>query len=109
MQSYNKAMQRKQIKNAVREEMEFYAEHYDLVMLTLLHRKGYGAKRLKEYYRDFVELYEEYQRKYYCKDDVEQFGSRTDAYVLKERLKEIGFDYDKEVKGLQERERCSNS
>lgn len=103
MKSYSKAMQRKHIKNAVREEKEFYAEHYDLVLLWLMHTKyGFGAKRLREFYRDYVELYTDFKNKYYCKDDIEQFGSRTDAYVLKQRLNEIGFNYDTEVKELHE-------
>lgn len=104
MKSYNKAMQRKHIKNAVREEMEFYAEHYDLVMLWTLHvHFGFGATRLKRFYAKYVELYEDYKRRYYDKDDIKEFGSRTDAYVIKERLKELGFDYDTEVKELNER------
>ena len=99
MKSYNAAMKRKIVKESVREEMEFYAEHYDLVMLTTLREHfGFGAERLRRFYAKYVELYEDYQRRYYDKNDIEQFGSRTDAYVLKERLKEIGFDYDAEVK-----------
>lgn len=103
MKSFNSAMKRKIIKEAMREEMVFYTEHYDLVLLWLMHEKyGFGAKRLREFYADYVKLYTEYKDRYYCKDDVKQFGSRTDAYVLKERLREIGFDYDVEVKELSD-------
>ena len=103
MNSFGQAAKRRQIKNAVRDEMLNYAEHFDLCMLSTVRRKfGCGRKRLREFYEEFCEIYNEMQRRYYDKDDVKVFGSRSDTYVMKERLKAIGFDYDVEVKILKE-------
>lgn len=102
MKSYGENARRRQIKDAVRQEMLKYAEHFDLCMLTTLHLRGYGAKRLKEFYEEFCEIYEEFQRRYYDRDDMKVFGSRSDTYMLKEKLLAIGFDYDAEVKRLKE-------
>lgn len=101
MKSYGKMAKRRQIKNAVREEMHNYAEHFDLCTLYTLHREfGFGATRLKRFYTEFQEVYEDFKRRYYHKDDIKEFGSRTDAYMMKEKLLELGFDYDEMVKEL---------
>ena len=43
MQSYGQKAQRRAVKEAVREEMHRYAEHFDLCVLMTLRRYGYGA------------------------------------------------------------------
>ena len=45
--------------------------------------------------KDFLETYDTYKGRYFDETDIEEFGSRTDTYALKEHLKQIGFDYDK--------------
>jgi hypothetical protein len=96
-------MRKKIFRKTVGDEVMKAAEIYDLTMLWTLHEDfGYGAVRLKRFYDSFVKTYRYMRDRYYCEGDEELFGSRTDAYVMKERLKEIGFDYDKEVKELTE-------
>lgn len=103
MNSFGQAAKRRQIKNAVRDEMHQYAEHFDLCMLMTVRRMfGCGAKRLREFYEEFSETYDEFKRRYYDKDDMKVFGSRSDTYMLKEKLLASGFDYDAEVKRLSE-------
>lgn len=101
MKSFGQAAKRRQIKNAVREEMLKYAEHFDLCFLMALHRRGYGAKRLREVYEDFVAIFDEYQRRYYDADDMKVFGERGDTYEMREALLKIGFDYEAEVTRLR--------
>ena len=96
MKAFNKKMKQERLRNSVQRVMLLYAEHFDLVMLYTLHnKKGYGAKRLRDFYKDFLETYDTYKGRYFDETDIEEFGSRTDTYALKEHLKQIGFDYDK--------------
>ena len=81
MKSLNSKMRKKLFRQTVGDEVMKAAEIYDLTMLWTI------------------------RERYYCDGDEEKFGSRTDAYVIKERLKEIGFDYDKEVKEMTDDER----
>jgi hypothetical protein len=105
MKSFNSKMRKKIFRKTVGDEVMKAAEIYDLTMLWTLHEDfGFGAVRLKRFYDSFVKTYRYMRDRYYCEGDEELFGSRTDAYVLKERLKAIGFDYDKEVKELTEGE-----
>jgi hypothetical protein len=98
-------MRKKIFRKTVGDEVMKAAEIYDLTMLWTLHEDfGFGAVRLKRFYDSFVKTYRYMRERYYCEGDEELFGSRTDAYVMKERLKEIGFDYDKEVKELTEKD-----
>ena len=103
MQSYGQKAQRRAVKEAVREEMHRYAEHFDLCVLMTLRRYGYGAKRLREFYEDFAATYEDFKRRYYDRDDERIFGERGDTYEMKKALLEIGFDYEAEVKRLNEK------
>lgn len=97
---------RKTVGDEVAKEIDKQTEIFDLSLLYTLHTDfGFGAVRLKRFYDSFVKTYRYMRDRYYCEGDEELFGSRTDAYVMKERLKEIGFDYDKEVKELTENER----
>ena len=106
MKSLNQQMRKKLLRKTVGDEVMKAAEIYDLTMLWTLHEDfGFCAIRLKRYYQNFCKNYRYMRERYYCEGDEETFGSRTDAYVIKERLKEIGFDYDKEVKELTEDER----
>lgn len=104
MKSFGQAAKRRQIKNAVRTEMDKYAEHYDLCLLWMLHTHlGHGAKRLKEDFDAFIKIYYDLKARYYDEDDIDNFGSRSDSYVIKEELKKIGFDYDAYVEASSER------
>lgn len=103
MKSFNSKMRKKLFRQTVGDEVMKAAEIYDLTMLwTVRENCKFGAERLRKFYADFCENYRYMRDRYYCEGDEETFGSRTDAYVIKERLKEIGFDYDKEVKELTE-------
>lgn len=107
MKSFDSKMQkkifRKTVGDEVAKEIDKQTEIFDLSLLYTLHTDfGFGAVRLKRFYDSFVKTYRYMRDRYYCEGDEELFGSRTDAYVMKERLKEIGFDYDKEVKELTE-------
>jgi hypothetical protein len=88
-------MKKKIFRKTVSDEVMKNAEIYDLALLWTLHEKcGYGAVRLRRFYADFVKTYRDMRERYFCEGDEEKFGSRTDAYVIKQKLKEIGFDYD---------------
>lgn len=101
MKSFDAKMRKKLFRQTVGDEVMKAAEIYDLTMLWTVHTDfGFGAVRLKRFYDSFVKTHKYMRDRYYCKGDEELFGSRTDAYVIKERLKAIGFDYDKEVKEL---------
>lgn len=103
MKSYGQAAKRRQIKNAVRDEMSRYAEHFDLCMLTTVRRKfRCGKKGLREFYEEFSKTYDDFKRRYYDKDDEKIFGERGDTYEMREALLNIGYDYDAEVKRLSE-------
>ena len=107
MKSYGKNHQRREVENVIRElareEVLKQAEHYDLCMLMTLHKEfGFGAERLKRYYHSFSEVYRAFKARYFDKDDVKIFGERGDTYEMREYLKKIGFDYEKEVKELTE-------
>lgn len=97
MKSYDSKMKKKIFRKTVSDEVMKNAEIYDLALLWTLHknkRTRLGAKSLKQVYSDFVETYRDMRERYYCEGDEEKFGSRTDAYVIKQNLKGIGFDYD---------------
>ena len=103
MKSYGQAAKRRQIKLAVRDEVEVFTEHFDLCVLYTLKREfGFGAERLKRFYDSFVSLYSELKRRYYDKDDMAIFGERGDTYELRKALLAAGYDYDTEVKRLKE-------
>lgn len=105
MNSYDSKMKKKIFRKTVSDEVLKNAEIYDLALLWTLHNNKctrLGAKRLTQVYSDFVETYRDMRERYFCEGDEETFGSRTDAYVIKQRLKEIGFDYDAEVNDMAE-------
>ncbi len=103
MKSFDSKMRKKIFRKTVSDEVMRAAEIYDLALLWTLHEtKGYGAIRLRQFYKDFVKTYRYMRERYFCEGDEETFGSRTDAYVIKQRLKEIGFDYDEETEQMVE-------
>lgn len=74
---------------------------YDLLALMVLHTEfGFGADRLRRYYRAIYAMSEEYKRRFadpatpaWGKKDRHGFG-RMEVWALKRDLAEIGFDYD---------------
>ncbi len=101
MKSFDAKMRKKIFRKTVSDEVMKVAEIYDLTMLWTLHEDfEFGKKRLAQYYQKFCKNYRYMRERYYCEGDEELFGSRTDAYVIKAKLKEIGFDYDVEVKEI---------
>ena len=103
MNSYGQNAKRRQIKNAVREELFKQIEHYDLCMLMTLHKDfGFGAERLRRFYACYSETYNAFKDRYFDDKDVRIFGERGDTYEMREALLKIGFDYDALVKELTE-------
>lgn len=85
-------------------EMAACAEHFDLVVLMTLHDEApyFGAKRLKRFFRAFTRKYYEYKRRYLAADDSTVCGGRLDTEMMKQQLKDIGFDYDAECEAFRE-------
>ena len=97
MNAYGKRYGKRKAKEAIADETAIFIEHCDLIILWILHEVfGFGAKRLRRYYRAFSEAYDVFRDKYRREDDIRTLGERGDTVVLKVRLKEIGFDYDAE-------------
>ena len=89
------------IKKTIVEEIEWLSEHCDLLTLITLHEEfGFGADRLKRAFRKTVTLHDEFKKKYMAADDTVTARGRCDTYAMKEYLKRIGFDYDKECEEL---------
>ena len=83
------------------EHVEERIQYLDMLALMALHLEfGFGAERLKRYYRRIFKLGEEYRRRYedpkgpkWGRKDKRGFN-RTEFYKLKKDLFDIGFDYD---------------
>ena len=104
MKTLSKKGKERQIKNAIVNEMDWLAQHCDLLMLIALHEEyGFGAERLRKIYRKIVKLHDEFKAKYMASDDTVLGEGRCDTYALKSYLKRIGFDYDKECELLCEK------
>lgn len=89
------------IKKSIVEEIEWLSEHCDLLTLISLHEEfGFGADRLRRAFRKTVTLHDEFKKKYMAADDTVTADGRCDTYAMKEYLKRIGFDYDKECEKL---------
>lgn len=89
------------IKKTIVEEIEWLSEHCDLLTLISLHEEfGFGADRLKRAFRKTVTLHDEFKKKYMAADDTVTAKGRCDTYAMKDYLKRIGFDYDKECELL---------
>lgn len=102
MDVFSKKMQKQKARMEAVWEMSACAEHFDLIVLMTLHdEEHYGAKKLKRFFRGFVKKYDEYKRRYLTADDTTVCGDRTDTYVLKKQLREIGFDYDAECEAIR--------
>lgn len=98
MKAYGKRAQMRSARAAALDEFAALAEHFDLLWLITLHdsKAHYGAKRLRETFRDHIRKYDEYKRRYLAADDSTVCGDRLDTQMLKQHLKDIGFDYDAE-------------
>jgi hypothetical protein len=103
MQAYGKRAKMREARKTALDEFAALAEHFDLLWLWTLHtsKERYGAKRLRERFRDYIKMYDEFKRRYMTADDSTMCGDRTDTYALKKRLKEIGFDYDAECEEIR--------
>ena len=89
------------VKNTIVKEMDWLSQHCDLLMLIALHEEfGFGAERLRKFYRKIVVLHDEFKNRYMASDDKVLGEGRCDTYALKTYLKRIGFDYDKECELL---------
>lgn len=115
MDAWGKKAKLRSARSEALDVFEGMAEHYDLLWLWVLHRSKrsrYGAKRLRETYRDLAKMYHEYKRRYMTSSDSTVYGDRMDTYVLKRHLKEIGFDYDKEceaiLKEMEQEKKCDS-
>lgn len=76
-------------------------QYLDMLALMVLHTEfGFGAERLKKYYRAIYDKGQEYARYKDPKNDPDwgkkdKLGyGRTDVYKLKKDLFDLGFDYD---------------
>ena len=91
------------------DKLDGYLEHMDCVILMVLHRDfGFGAERLKKFYRAISRVHDEY--KFYVADSDksslydakrDENGERVirdDTWKLKGDLRRIGVDYNELVK-----------
>lgn len=103
MKAYGKRVQMREARKVALDEFAALAEHFDLIWLMTLHdsKERYGAKRLRRHFRDYIRKYDEYKRRYLAADDKTVCGGRLDTEVLKQQLKDIGFDYDAECEEIR--------
>lgn len=95
--------------------MEERIQYLDMVALMVLHEEfGFGAERLKRYYRAIGKVDAEYSRYRDPRTDPgwgqkDRLGvGRVDVWKLKKDLHDIGFDYDAMVEEESEDERKGN-
>ena len=89
------------MRKTIVDEIEWLSEHCDLITLIVLHEEfGFGAERLKRAFRKTLTLHNEFKQKYMAADDTVTTKGRCDTYAMKEYLKRIGFDFDKECELL---------
>lgn len=101
MNAFGKKGRERMIKKTIVEEVEWLSEHCDLLTLISLHEEfGFGADRLKRAFRKTITLHDEFKKKYMAADDTVTAKGRCDTYAMKQYLKRIGFDYDKECEEL---------
>lgn len=95
MKAYGKKAQLRSITKDLHDQMSEYVQMLDLNNLLELHEKrGFGAKRLYEHMYGIAKRHIDNEYRYMGKDDKETLGVRGDVLVMKQRLAEIGFDYD---------------
>ena len=96
MKAYGKKAKVRAITKDLHDQMSEYVQMLDLNNLLELHEKrGFGAKRLYEHMYGIAKRHIDNEYRYMGKDDKETLGVRGDVLVMKQRLAEIGFDYDK--------------
>lgn len=97
MNAFNRKSRERIIKKSICDEIEWFSEHCDLLTLISLHEEfGFGAERLRKAFYKTVALHHEFKKKYMAADDTVLTDGRCDTHAMKEYLKRIGFDYDKE-------------
>ena len=95
MKAYGKKAQMRSIARDLHDQMSEYVQMLDLNNLLELHEKrGFGAKRLYEHMYGIAKRHIDNEYRYMGNDDKETLGVRGDVLVMKQRLAEIGFDYD---------------
>lgn len=97
-QKESKEILDKYIEQKVRENCEAWLKTADCVMLYTLHNQkdGYGAKRCRDFYLEFVKNYKELHDRYSCHEDGSEF------LVIQKRLKDSGIDIDALQKEAEE-------
>ena len=99
--NYVERQKNQEVKKIVTDNCDAYIEHMDLIILHILHTEfGFGAQRLRKVYKEIDKRFTEFKR-YMADNDRAKFNDgveRDDTFALKQRLREIGFDYDEEVK-----------
>ncbi len=93
-------MKAKLPKTYTQEYLDEYIMRLDMVCLLVLHEEfGFGAERLKRYYRAICPMADRYAR--YNDSREPDFGKKTkegfcrmELWKLKRDLHNIGFDYD---------------
>lgn len=95
-------MKAKVPRTVTRDHMEERIQYLDMLALMALHEEfGFGADRLRRYYRAILKMDDIYSRYRagepdWGKKDRNGYG-RMDIYKLKRDLADIGFDYDEMV------------
>lgn len=82
--------------------MDERISYLDMLALMVLHKEfGFGAERLKRYYRAINDMAEFYQHRFGDPKTDPKWGQKDRhgheklvLWKLKQELKEIGFDYD---------------
>lgn len=101
MNVMNKKGRERFIRKTIVDEIEWLSEHCDLITLIVLHEEfGFGAERLKRAFRKTLTLHNEFKAKYMAADDTQLAKNRCDTNAMKQYLKRIGFDFDKECELL---------
>ena len=92
-----------------REHMEERIQYLDMLALMVLHLEfGFGAERLRRYYRAIGRIDSQYSRYRDPRHDPgwgkkDRTGAgRVDVWKLKKDLFDIGFDYDAMVNECEE-------
>ena len=97
MNALSKKQKKRRYIGSLMDELQEYAEMYDCNSLLELHEvRGFGRQRLHDHLLGVAKRHIDNEHKYCNADDHETLGTRCDVLAMKRRLKEIGFDYDKE-------------
>ena len=67
MKAYNKKVQIRKAREESVKQLETMMDHFDMLWLMTLHdnpKTKFGAGRLKVIFRDYIQKYDEYKRRY---------------------------------------------